>query len=443
MEGDPDALKVAMTENTEKPPDDSAWYLLATLYGQPKERELYGQPDERDEELQGRNRVAWNRCMASELSEKLRATLIQVGRYSAAELTPFSEEELQAVELDFAERSRSSCTTTRIADLISGDIDFSNTEIGYLNAAKFIFPKRAKFGGATFSRAADFSGATFCERADFGRATFSGAADFRGAAFSAEAVFKEAAVADLSDIADFEHATFSDEVYFEGATFADVAYFREANFDLQRAYFAATIFSADANFQGAIFSGGADFRGCRFCKATEFERATFSDEADFRDATFVEPAHFVGATFPGITDIGAGIVDFRGATFCDDVDFEAATFSGRAYFVTTTFKRSVYFINAKMESETRFTSAAFTSEPPEFFGAKLHEGTVWRDATWPDPPRDAATAGRFVDAYERLKLEMDRLKKHEDELDFFARELQCRSVLLGYWREISKLRIFG
>jgi hypothetical protein len=40
-------------------------------------------------------------------------------------------------------------------------------------------------------------------------------------------------------------------------------------------------------------------------------------------------------------------------------------------------------------------------------------------------------AGAFVDAYERLKLEMDRLKKHEDELDFFALELQSRRILHG------------
>jgi hypothetical protein len=75
--------------------------------------------------------------------------------------------------------------------------------------------------------------------------------------------------------------------------------------------------------------------------------------------------------------------------------------------------------------------------------AKLHEGTVWREANWPDPPKDVARAGGFVDAYERLKLEMDRLKKHEDELDFFARELQCRRILLGDWKQISELRLLG
>jgi len=87
-----------------------------------------------------------------------------------------------------------------------------------------------------------------------------------------------------------------------------------------------------------------------------------------------------------------------------------------------------------MRGETSFKQATFEIEPPQFFGAKLHEGTIWRGVTWPLAPRDAAHAGLFVDAYERLKLEMDRLKKHEDELDFFARELQSRRVLHGDWK---------
>jgi hypothetical protein len=41
-----------------------------------------------------------------------------------------------------------------------------------------------------------------------------------------------------------------------------------------------------------------------------------------------------------------------------------------------------------------------------------------------------------------LKLEMDRLKKHEDELDFFALELQSRRVLLGPVRGLP-IAIYG
>jgi hypothetical protein len=38
---------------------------------------------------------------------------------------------------------------------------------------------------------------------------------------------------------------------------------------------------------------------------------------------------------------------------------------------------------------------------------------------------------------------MDRLKKHEDEIDFFARELQCRRILYCDWKPVSKLVFFG
>jgi hypothetical protein len=62
---------------------------------------------------------------------------------------------------------------------------------------------------------------------------------------------------------------------------------------------------------------------------------------------------------------------------------------------------------------------------------------------WPPRPGDAHDAGKFVDAYERLKLEMDRLKKHEDELDFFALEMQSRRVLCGDWQMVPKVTLLG
>jgi hypothetical protein len=86
-----------------------------------------------------------------------------------------------------------------------------------------------------------------------------------------------------------------------------------------------------------------------------------------------------------------------------------------------------------MEGQTSFENAEFRFSPPAFFNAKLHEGTVWRGVTWPNLPKGADEAGKFVDAYERLKQEMDRLKKHEDELNFFALELQSRRILSGNW----------
>ncbi|HXW73050.1 MAG TPA: hypothetical protein VEK34_16775 [Methylocella sp.] len=95
-----------------------------------------------------------------------------------------------------------------------------------------------------------------------------------------------------------------------------------------------------------------------------------------------------------------------------------------------------------MQGETFFERAQFKKSPPKFFGATLHEGTVWPDLkTWP-LPKTKDEAGDFIRAYERLKLEMDRLKKHEDELNFFALELQSRRISQGIWKGFPIL-IYG
>jgi hypothetical protein len=80
--------------------------------------------------------------------------------------------------------------------------------------------------------------------------------------------------------------------------------------------------------------------------------------------------------------------------------------------------------------------------PPEFFNAELHQGTVWRGINWPKP-NDTKKAETFLDAYACLKLEMDRLKKHEDELNFFALELQSRHVLRGDWNKLESLKLLN
>jgi hypothetical protein len=99
--------------------------------------------------------------------------------------------------------------------------------------------------------------------------------------------------------------------------------------------------------------------------------------------------------------------------------------------VAAKFQTSSSFVNAEMKDTTSFAGAIFKTVPPKFFGAKLHQGTVWRGIKWPPKPKDKKEAGAFIDAYACLKLEMDRLKKHEDELDFFALEMESRRVLLG------------
>jgi hypothetical protein len=156
--------------------------------------------------------------------------------------------------------------------------------------------------------------------------------------------------------------------------------------------------------------------------------------AEFCNATFAADAYFNGASF-------SSMAEFRNATFSGDAHFHHATFSGDAVFHGTMFggvtefelaviESIIGFVNASMKGPTSFMGAKFKGEPPRFFGAQLHEGTTWRYVDWPIPT-NSLEAGEYVDAYERLKLEMDRLKKHEDELHFFALELRSRRFLVG------------
>ncbi len=373
-----------------KPPkkkaEDNPWYLLATLYGAP---ERWG------DELQVKNLTAWNRYYASSFDEKVRTNLIEEKRYRAEELAPFSPEELQEVAAAFAERCKA--LGKKLALPATDDnIDFSNVNFEQDAFFREYLFRRPDFNGAAFSRVAFFDRATFPGGALFDHATFSDQALFRNATFSSDVTFDAAA---FSDYAGFDGATFSSGVTFNTAAF-----------------------SGHAGFDGAIFSGMADFDYAAFSGGALFRFAAFSGRAYFRFAAFSDYAGFNGAIFSSMADFGC-------AAFSGGAHFNGATFSSDVRFAHTTFDGTTEFVNAKMKDETFFQGAIFKKEPPRFFNAELHQGTVWRDITWPPTPKGLDEAGPFIDAYACLKLEMDRLKKHEDELNFFALELQSRRVL--------------
>ncbi len=60
----------------------------------------------------------------------------------------------------------------------------------------------------------------------------------------------------------------------------------------------------------------------------------------------------------------------------------------------------------------------------------MHEATEWHGVTWPKPSKNKFDAQQQVYRYERLKQEMERLKKHEDEQKVFRMELRARRRLL-------------
>lgn len=212
---------------------------------------------------------------------------------------------------------------------------------------------------------------------------------------------------DWSMRATFAGFVFSARADFHGATFRDNVYFKKASFN------------GYANFEGATFRGETYFEHTTFEDWANFESATFRDWAYFESAVFWENAYFRSATF-------SNNIHFKGAIFKDWAYFESATFRGVTIFGSATFTERSIFVNAEFKSLTDFDDAKFLSFVPGFFGAKLHEGTTFHRAFLNPKPEDPQTAQEFVDSYERLKLEMNRLNRHEAELDFFALELSAR-----------------
>jgi uncharacterized protein YjbI with pentapeptide repeats len=357
---------------------DNPWYRLATLHGEPTRI---------NDAVVGQNRATWNRCIARTISDDLLASLLKAG-YSYEELTPISDVEWLSVK----ERVGSGLSTEVV--------DFTDVEIESLFLATgFIFPP-LRIGGAVFTRYADFSKATFTSWADFSLTEFSGRSVFRGATFMGTASFIGS---EFCQSTDFIDVTFKQLGYFRGARFyGGGPSFQEATFG-STAYFVEAVLNSP-NFRASKFTQGTDFRNAIFASVAYFSAATFDGKTDFRKATFTGDTAF-----------------FDKAVFADQVDF-----------CNTAFRlRRANFENAEFRSKTDFTNARFAA-PPDFSGAALHEATVWRDVNWPTAPKNRGEAETFVDAYKCLKREMERLKRHADELDFFALELRSQRVLLGY-----------
>ena len=475
--------------DAEKSANDNPWYCLATVYG---EQPATARGEDLDGTLAAKNRMAWNRWIAGVLSEEQRADLVRNG-FSEPELAPLTPEEKTAFSTAFAFRTgrenEPPPNPAEVVDFAHTHFDTNVIFDGFLypRPATFnsaTFSRTANFRGARFSEEADFYSATFSGEATFNSATFSRTANFRGARFSEEADFYSATFSQEVDFysamfsrtADFSSATFSEEADFysefsKKANFRGARFSGTANFGLAKERFPgeggfrSAAFSGEVDFSGATFSGEANFNSARFPGEVDFSSATFSGEADFISATFRGEADFMEAKFPGAANFSgatfsgeaflsarfpgeatfrsatfSGEATFRSATFRGEADFmeakfpgaanfSGATFSGEADFYSATFSGEAVFRNATFTHKTVFADVVFGTRVPDFRGAQLHEATEWHDAAWPGPPHDKDEAQAQVNAYGRLKQEMERLKKHEDEQFFFRKELRARRGL--------------
>lgn len=230
----------------------------------------------------------------------------------------------------------------------------------------------------------------------------------------------------------FSSIRFDNNVYLSGFLFPHHADFSGAKF-VNDAFFNGVTFLHYANFNRTKFSGCAYFKHAAFSGFSSFHEAVFSGETDFRNARFTSQTDFLEVRFTGDANFGDAIfcfhTQFENATFLAGVDFNNATFSSATYFDKATFSSWVKFNGAEFKFHTSFANAKFKTNVPDFRDGKLREATEWHGAEWPPPPKNKIDAQSQVYTYERLKAEMERLKKHEDEQFFFAKELRARRAL--------------
>jgi uncharacterized protein YjbI with pentapeptide repeats len=210
----------------------------------------------------------------------------------------------------------------------------------------FVFPGRANFRGATFSKETNFGGATFNDGADFWNAKFLKRANFSRVRFLKRADFN---LATFTKGADFSDTTFTKEADFSGARFTEGASFRGA------------MFNRGAAFGGAVFTKEAYFSRARFTEWADFREGTFGELADFDRAGVTERANFFGVTFTA----GAG---FGGVTFTEEADFYGAIFCRETNFFQTMFLKRADFSEAGFIKEAGFRGATFT-KGADFVGA--------------------------------------------------------------------------
>src|SRR5208283_2803709 len=143
-----------------QPANENIWYCLATVYGE--QDKATSRPTARfDEALEKRNRVAWNRWIASALSGEQRAELIKRGFFEL-ELVPLPEHERAEFLKAYAERTNAALPDPRNEGISFRSVLFEHP----ISFRGFVFPM-AVFNNAEFRSKADF-----CKAAFFGLAIF-------------------------------------------------------------------------------------------------------------------------------------------------------------------------------------------------------------------------------------------------------------------------------
>lgn len=214
--------------------------------------------------------------------------------------------------------------------------------------------------------------------------------------------------------------------YFVGFIFPKPISFEATKFS-HKMSFKNSIFLDAADLKCSIFTSRADFRYCKFSKRINFTKTVFRGAAVFKESQFSGALQFQKSKFYGYASFQKslfwGKTDFSKVSFFDAVNFSSASFDSSARFGNSKFKAGMYF------QRTMFKSYA-----PEFYNAEVSEDISWEGAVFGDSKNQSLKLSeRNKDAYERLALMMDRLKKHHERHMFYRLEMRARRQMEKRW----------
>lgn len=169
------------------------------------------------------------------------------------------------------------------------------------------------------------------------------------------------------------------------------------------------------------------FRSCKFSRETRFDNCIFYEGAIFSDAAFDR-------------------IIFRNCTFKYQVNMSSATLSEGIIFENCSFEHEAYFANLKSNHAILFKNCTFQKEI-NLEGADIKQSIKFRDVIFESyPPSLVACTikgdleislsklmllpARKEDTskWVKLKYEMNRLHRHQEEAGFFRKELECRAT---------------
>ncbi|RFB78537.1 pentapeptide repeat-containing protein [Methylovirgula sp. 4M-Z18] len=451
-----------------KPANESIWYCLLTLHG-----ELTDGADADNKEIHGENLFLWNAfrvCVLGQTEDP--KTYIGIANRFGQNLPNKNFEAFVANRLQKRMGAAARLPGPEEAIDLSG-LKFDKP----VSFAGFLLPSHLSFEGSHFIKGISFEGVQFkkfiqqaaADEISFKNVEINAGMDLFNTAFSQKVDFQGLTVRDGDTIfrqvhfqngADFTDAKF-EHVTFSGSHFSVAALFDSAQF-------------GRAQFRLCKFYNSTKFTGANFVKATEFVQVEFFGSAHFDNVRFENPVLFDGCRFLPNTELGASTVFqfvrfdnrasflktefgialvFKSFIFNGDASFEGCIFSNvrfgdlrsdgkqlvlpKEYVQDASapslavFSAKADFRNAELKNRFSFHKVNFKKFVPDFRGARMHEATEFNDVIWPQPPtpENIEDVYQHVWAYERLKMEMDRLKKHADEQFFFRKELRVRRML--------------